>query len=189
MKLGSLRVSNRVPDVAASGQKMLVTLNAPMVPLRVPTWMGVEIIVDPYTQAGKGIKVCTATMLVGDAARAVRDQPAQGSPPEAELMEHLTAPVECRASESGPALHATILTEGAAASGGRAEVFRVGSATWPHDGVAVRLEHHGAAVARAVPTRDQATGEIRISVPANDVLRTAVDRGREAPCKYRVPRA
>ena len=92
-------------------------------------------------------------------------------------MEHLTAAVECRASESGPALHATILTEGAAASGGRAEVFRVGSATWPHDGVAVRLEHHGAAVARAVPTRDQATGEIRISVPANDVLRTAVDRG------------
>ena len=66
MKLGSLRVSNRVPDKAADGQKMLVTLNAPMVPLRIPTWMGVEIIVDPYTQAGKGIKVCTATMLVGD---------------------------------------------------------------------------------------------------------------------------
>ena len=66
MKLGSLRVSNRVPDVAAMGQKMLVTMNAPMQPLRIPTWMGMEIIVDPYTQAGKGIKVCTATMLVGD---------------------------------------------------------------------------------------------------------------------------
>ena len=65
-KLGSLRVSNRVPDVAATGQKAIVTLNAAMAPLRVPTWMGMEIIVDPYTQAGKGEKVCTATMLVGD---------------------------------------------------------------------------------------------------------------------------
>jgi hypothetical protein len=65
-KLGSLRVSNRVPDVAATGQKAIVTLNAASAPLRIPTWMGMEIIVDPYTQAGKGEKVCTATMLVGD---------------------------------------------------------------------------------------------------------------------------
>ena len=92
-------------------------------------------------------------------------------------MEHLTAAVECRASESGPALHGVILTEGAAASGGRREVFRVGSAVWPAEGVAVRLEHHGAEVARAVPTRDSATGEVRISVPANDQLRRAVDQG------------
>ena len=66
MKLGSLRVSDRVPDVAATGQKAIVTLTAPMAPLRVPTWMGMEIIVDPYTQAGKGEKVCTATMLISD---------------------------------------------------------------------------------------------------------------------------
>ena len=65
-KLGGLRVSNRVPDAANDGQKAIVTLNAPMVPLRIPTWMGVEIIVDPYSEAAKGIKVCTATMLVGD---------------------------------------------------------------------------------------------------------------------------
>ena len=65
-KLGSLRVSNRVPDVAAMGQKAVVTLNAAMAPLRIPVWMGMEIIVDPYTQAGKGEKVCTCTMLVGD---------------------------------------------------------------------------------------------------------------------------
>ena len=65
-KLGSLRVSNRVPDKSGMGQKALVTLNAPMQPLRIPTWMGVEIIVDPYSKAGKGIKVCTATMLLGD---------------------------------------------------------------------------------------------------------------------------
>ena len=65
-KLGSLRVSNRVPDTASNAQKGIVTLNGPMAPLRIPTWMGVEIIVDPYSQAKKGIKVCTATMLVGD---------------------------------------------------------------------------------------------------------------------------
>ena len=41
-------------------------LNAPMQPLRIPTWMGVEIIVDIYSKAGQGIKVCTATTLVGD---------------------------------------------------------------------------------------------------------------------------
>ena len=64
-KLGALRVSNRVPAVASTAQKAIVTRNAPAVPLRVPTWMGVEIISDPYTKAGNGIKVCTATMLVG----------------------------------------------------------------------------------------------------------------------------
>lgn len=65
-KLGALRVSNRVPDVAATGQKAIVTLTGTMQPLRIPTWMGIELIVDPYTQAGKGVKVVTATMLVGD---------------------------------------------------------------------------------------------------------------------------
>ena len=65
-KLGSLRVSNRVPAVASMAQKAIVTLNGPMAPLRVPTWMGIEVIVDPYTKAGNGVKVCTATMLVGD---------------------------------------------------------------------------------------------------------------------------
>ena len=66
MHLGNVRVSNRVPAVANQGQKALVTLNAPMVPLRIPTWMGVEIIADPFTKSGEGIKVCTATLLVGD---------------------------------------------------------------------------------------------------------------------------
>ena len=65
-KLGSLRVSNRVPAVASTAQKAIVTLNGPMAPLRVPTWSGVELIIDPYTKAGQGVKVCTATMLVGD---------------------------------------------------------------------------------------------------------------------------
>ena len=66
MKLGSLRVSDRVPGKASNAQKGIVTLTATAAPLRIPTWMGVEIIVDPYSQAGKGIKVCTATMLVGN---------------------------------------------------------------------------------------------------------------------------
>ena len=65
-KLGRLQVSNRVPDVASMGQKGIVTLNAPMIPLRLPVWMAAELIVDIYSKAGKGIKVCTMTILAGD---------------------------------------------------------------------------------------------------------------------------
>ena len=45
MKMGALQVSNRVPAVASNGQKALLTLNAPMIPLRLPLWLGAEIIV------------------------------------------------------------------------------------------------------------------------------------------------
>ena len=65
-RMGSFRVSNRVPAVAASGQKGIVTLNAPMYPMQVFTWMGVQLIVDPYSKAGQGVTVVTATMLVSD---------------------------------------------------------------------------------------------------------------------------
>ena len=66
MKMGSLRVSNRVPAVASTAQKGIVTLNATMIPLRIPVWMAAELIVDIYSKAGQGIKVCTLTTLVGD---------------------------------------------------------------------------------------------------------------------------
>ena len=65
-KMGSLVVSNRVPAKASNAQKGIVTLNGTRAPLRIPVWSGVEIIVDPYSKSGKGIKVCTATTLVGD---------------------------------------------------------------------------------------------------------------------------
>ena len=64
-KLGMLRVSTRVPVVASSGQKGIAVLTAQGQPITVPVWKGVELIVDPYTQAAKGQRVVTAVTLVG----------------------------------------------------------------------------------------------------------------------------
>ena len=64
-KLGMLRVSTRVPAVASSGQKGIAVLTAQDQPVTVPVWKGVELIVDPYTQAAKGQRVVTAVTLVG----------------------------------------------------------------------------------------------------------------------------
>ena len=64
-KLGGLRVSTRVPDVAATGQKGIALLSAQGQPVTVPIWSGVEIIVDPYTLVGKGQRSVTAVTLVG----------------------------------------------------------------------------------------------------------------------------
>ena len=65
-RLGSLRVSDRLPDAASDAQKGIVTLTASRQLMTVPTWDSLDIIVDPYSQAGKGIRVVTATALVGD---------------------------------------------------------------------------------------------------------------------------
>ena len=64
-KLGMLRVSTRVPAVASNGQKAMAVLTAQGQPITVPVWRGVELIVDPYTQAAKGQRVVTAVTLVG----------------------------------------------------------------------------------------------------------------------------
>ena len=64
-KLGMLRVSTRVPAVAASGKKGIAVLTAQDQAITVPVWKGVELIVDPYTQAAKGQPVVTAVTLVG----------------------------------------------------------------------------------------------------------------------------
>ena len=64
-KLGGLRVSTRLPAVTASGQKAIVVLGAQRQAITVPVWKGVELIVDPYTQAAKGQRVVTAVTLVG----------------------------------------------------------------------------------------------------------------------------
>lgn len=74
-------------------------------------------------------------------------------------------------------LHGVIMTEGHVARGGRAEVFAPGSVVWPTDGVAIRLEHLGAEVARAVPTR--VGTEIRIAVPATPDIFSAVKSGKD----------
>ena len=63
MKLGSFRVSNRVPAVASTAQKGLVTRSASGDPIRVYVWDAVEIIRDPYSNAKKGQVIITATAL------------------------------------------------------------------------------------------------------------------------------
>ena len=64
-KLGMLRVSTRVPAVASNGQKAIAVLTAQGQPITVPIWKGLELIVDPYSNAAKGQRVVTAIMLVG----------------------------------------------------------------------------------------------------------------------------
>ncbi len=59
-------------------------------------------------------------------------------------------------------LRGVILTEGRAASGGRAELFAPGSVVWPSDGIGILTEH-------------RATGEIRVEARATDAIRRAVD--------------
>ena len=66
-RLGFLTVSNRVPAVSADGQKGLVTRRASgAYAIKVPMWSGIEIVRDPYSNAGKGQIVVTATSLLGD---------------------------------------------------------------------------------------------------------------------------
>ena len=64
--LGGFAVSNRVPATASSGQKGLVVLTGGEGPMRVPVWSNMEVIVDPYTNAGKGQRIITVTTLVSD---------------------------------------------------------------------------------------------------------------------------
>ena len=65
-KLGSFRVSNRMPAVAAKGQKGIVTLSGGPSPIRIYVWNALEIIRDPFTGAGAGKVTLTATALVSE---------------------------------------------------------------------------------------------------------------------------
>ena len=65
-KLGSFRVSNRMPAIAAKGQKGIVTLNGGPSPIRVYVWNALEIVRDPYSGAGAGKVTLTATALVSE---------------------------------------------------------------------------------------------------------------------------
>ena len=78
-------------------------------------------------------------------------------------------PVEVREADDGPKLRGTILQEGRAAQGGRAELFSPFSVVWLSDGIALLGEHRGAELARAVPTRD-ADGSLRIETPATPAI-------------------
>ena len=65
-KLGSFRVSNRMPAIASKGQKGVVTLTGGPSPIRVYVWNALEIIRDPYSGAGAGKVTITATALVSE---------------------------------------------------------------------------------------------------------------------------
>ena len=91
-------------------------------------------------------------------------------------MKH-TFEVEIRqADRREPEIHGVILTEGRAASGGRAEVFAPGSVTWPSTGIGISAGHKGPTETRAQPIR-QRNGELTIRARATAALRAAVEAG------------
>ena len=85
--------------------------------------------------------------------------------------------VEIRQAEGRePELHGTMLTEGRAASGGRAELFTPGSVQWPSDGVEIAPSHVLPSEAKAHPVR-QRDGRLTLRTRATDALRQAVESG------------
>ena len=65
-KLGSFRVSNRMPALLDKGQRGIVTLNGGPSPIRIYVWNALEVIRDPYSGAGTGKVTLTATALVSE---------------------------------------------------------------------------------------------------------------------------
>ena len=90
-------------------------------------------------------------------------------------MDRLVVPIECRASTGGPKLHGILITEGRAATGGRAELFVPGAVDWPAAGIAIRSVHLGAVETRAVPSRNG--NAIHIEADATPALFAAVLAG------------
>ena len=92
----------------------------------------------------------------------------------------VSAAVEIRAAEDGnpPQLFGVMVTEGRAASGGRAELFTPGSVEWPADGVGILLAHRAAPETRAAAER-QPDGRITLTGEATPAIREAVEGGRQ----------
>ena len=88
--------------------------------------------------------------------------------------------VEIREGRPGyePSLRGTMLTEGRAASGGRAEVFVPGSVEWPSEGVAILTEHRGTVETRAQVVR-QRDGRLTLTARATPAIKQAVEAGRK----------
>ena len=91
-----------------------------------------------------------------------------------------TFEVEIREGRPGyePSLRGTMLTEGRAASGGRAEVFAPGSVEWPSEGVAILTEHRGPVEVRGQVVR-QRDGKLTLTARATDAIKQAVASGRK----------
>ena len=62
--LGSIRVSDRVPDVSSSAQKGICVLAASAEMPKIHVWDAMQIVRDPYSGAGAGKVTITATALV-----------------------------------------------------------------------------------------------------------------------------
>lgn len=92
------------------------------------------------------------------------------------MMEAIACSIELRDAEGGPRLHGTILAEGRAARGGRAELFAPGSVTWPPSGIGIKARHGAAVEVHAVPRR-AAGGEITIEARATPAIVAAVKMG------------
>ena len=92
-------------------------------------------------------------------------------------MKHF-AEVEIREARAGrePTLHATIITEGRAASE-RRELFTLGALEWPSAGIGIMTSHRGAIETRGQPVR-QADGRITLTARATPAIREAVNQGR-----------
>ena len=91
-----------------------------------------------------------------------------------------TFEVEVRESNRAgyePSLRGVMLTEGRAASGGRAEVFANNSVSFPSEGVGIMVRHRGTVEVRAHPVR-QRNGELTIRSRATRAIREAVESGR-----------
>ena len=95
-KLGSFRVSNRMPALASKGQKGIVTLNGGPSPIRIYVWNALEIIRDPFTGAGAGKVTLTATALVSEVYIPHTTSQGEGNPPEIGCVGPCWKPIEGR---------------------------------------------------------------------------------------------
>ena len=92
-------------------------------------------------------------------------------------MAELRRTFEVELREAEGELRGTVIQEGRAASGGRAEVFAPGSVEWGATGIGIRTLHGQPVETRAHPTR-QPDGRITIRTAATAALREAVAAGR-----------
>ncbi len=90
---------------------------------------------------------------------------------------HRNVEMELREGRNGPMLHGTIVQEGRAATGGRAELFAPGSVTWPENGIGIKVGHDGTEESRTYPVRSP-NGEIRIAAKATERMVRAVREGK-----------
>ena len=65
-KIGGLRASNRIAAPSGGDQQGVVRLGMEPMCAVMPVWGGVQLIDDPYTDAGKGHRTITAYQLVSD---------------------------------------------------------------------------------------------------------------------------